>query len=81
MQPNNMSWEEMVEFIKENPGAKVFHPLFSPREYLYSDGMNVYTEEGYLFDDFTTSGYRALRDRRGGSWETNWSCIENPNCF
>lgn len=80
-----MDRSTMIKIMKDNPGVKFCHGLFSKNEYLYckEDGK-VYTEEGYLFEDWFSEGtykHNGLRMREGGSWETGWSIImENNTC-
>lgn len=70
-----MTRTEMIEFIKENPNVKITHSLFAPDEYIYSlpNGV-VYTEEGYLFEDWIVGSYHSgIRARQGDLWEDDWS--------
>ncbi len=79
MDYNNMTWSEMINYIKNNPNRKVTHELFAPGEYIYCDGFKVYTEEGYLFEDFISAGidrFDGLRSRCDGNWSTGWSAIK-----
>lgn len=72
-----MTRDEMIAFIKENPNIKIKHEYFSPDEYIYSkENGDVYTEEGYLFEDWYNSkftGHNGIRMRKGDGWETGWS--------
>lgn len=73
-----MTREEMIEFIKANPGVKVTHELFSADEYLYTAGIgNVYDENGYLFEDWHSPFHNGLRMRTGGSWENGWQIYKS----
>lgn len=67
----------MIVFIKENPNVKITHEYFSPDEYIYSkENGEVYTEEGYLFEDWYSNeftGHNGIRMRKGDDWETGWS--------
>ena len=72
-----MTRDEMIAFIKGNPNVKIKHEYFSPDEYIYSkENGEVYTEEGYLFEDWYSSeftGHNGIRMRKGDGWETGWS--------
>lgn len=72
-----MTRDEMIEFIKNNPNVKITHTHFSPDEYIYSRSSGrVYTEEGYLFEDWYSNefrGHNGIRMRKGGNWENGWS--------
>lgn len=69
-----MTREEMIEFIKANPGVKITHELFDDYEYIYlgEDG-NVYDENDYLFEDWHSPMHNGIRLRIGGNWEYGWS--------
>lgn len=59
-----------------HPLVRYTHRNFSPDEYIYakSDG-NIYTEEGYLFEDWYSEGpgqHNGMRMREGGTWEDGW---------
>lgn len=59
-----------------HPLVRYTHRNFSPDEYIYAkpDG-NIYTEEGYLFEDWHSEGpgqHNGMRMREGGSWEDGW---------
>lgn len=64
----------MIVFIKENPSVKITHENFNSDEYIYSKPSGeVYTEEGYLFEDWHSNEFRGnngIRMRKGDSWET-----------
>ena len=70
--------DEIIDYMRKNFYAKVSHWLFDSDEYLYMkpDG-NIYTEEGYLFEDFHTN-YRndGMRCRTGRYWETGWKILK-----
>lgn len=78
--PEYISRVEMIAALTSRPNVKVSHRLFTPDEYLYLgvDG-NVYDENDYLFDDWTTPAICGLRMRTGGSWETGWYIKETGN--
>ena len=68
----------MIEFIKENPYARISHPLFADDEYIYSrtDGL-VYDESGLVFENWASTtdiwaGINGIRMRTGGRWENDW---------
>ena len=66
---------KMINTLKSNPGVKITHILFDKSEYIYmgNDG-NVYDENGYLFEDWTSIGRcDGIRCRTGGYWENGWS--------
>ena len=64
-----MTRTEMLTFIRENPFVKITHRLFSKDEYIYGNGIHIYEEHGYLFDE-------GILMRSGGLWETGWSLYE-----
>ena len=74
-----MTRDEMIAFIKANPGAHIAHRYFSPGEYLVSGARgNVYDENGYLFEDWYSIGpgaHSGIRDREGDFWETGWFIV------
>lgn len=78
-----MTRNEMVEFIKNNPHVKITHTYFSSEEYIYSDSSGkVYTEEGYLFEDWHSNeylGHNGIRMRKGEGWENGWSLYKGMN--
>ena len=71
-----MTRDEMIEFIKANPGLKIAHRYFSTEEYIVMrDDGNVYTEEGYLFEDWYSIGpgaHSGIRDRVDSYFQTGW---------
>ena len=71
----DMTKLEAIKYMRDNNYAKITHCLFASDEYIYMkpDG-NIYTEEGYLFEDFSSS-YRfdGMRIRTGINWEEGWS--------
>lgn len=78
---NNMTRDEAISFMKENPGAKVTHATFAEYEYLYADESGfIYDENDYLFEDWLAGSYRSgLRARVGSSWEAGWSPLDCTN--
>ena len=70
-----MTKSDAIKYMRDNNYVKITHCLFASHEYIYmkSDG-NIYTEEGYLFEDFH-SFYRfdGMRMRTGTRWEEGWS--------
>ena len=68
---------EMIDFIKKNPYVKITHELFGYDEYIFSkpDG-NVYTKEGYLFEDWTAPYHDGIRNRNDAAWQDNWSLYD-----
>lgn len=68
-----MTKTEIIDFMRENEGIKVTHFLFTPEEYLYMKNGVVYSEEGYIFEDFY-SEHRCdgLRIRSGNMWQNGW---------
>ena len=86
-----MTYDEMVEFIKENPHIKISHELFSEDEYIYTkpNDSRVYDENGYLFEDWMSAGperHDGLRIRSTGIFESRWSVkgvidISSNPCF
>lgn len=82
MMNNYMTKSDVLEYMRNNHFAKVTHWLFDEKEYLYMapDGK-VYTEEGYLFEDFhSLYQFDGMRMRTGDSWEIGWSKYENDKC-
>ena len=76
-----MTRTEMITFIKENPNVPITHPLFTIDEYIFSvENGKVYTEEGYLFEDWYSpndrTGWNGIRMRTGGWWEDGWHIKE-----
>lgn len=71
----DMTKDQIIEYMRNHHYVKVDHWLFDPEEYLYMkpDGK-VYTEEGYLFEDFHTPyNHNGLRIRTGRYWEEGWN--------
>ena len=64
-----MTRTEMMNFIKENPFVKITHKLFSKDEYIYGNGIHIYEEHDYPFDE-------GIRMRSGGAWENDWYLYE-----
>lgn len=74
----DMTRDEMIAFIKSNPGVKITHRFFSSNEYIYSkNNRDVYDELGYLFEDwYSPNSHNGIRIRNGHEniqWETGWS--------
>ena len=73
-----MTKSEVIKYMRDNNYVKITHWLFDSDEYIYmkSDGC-IYTEEGYLFEDFH-SFYRfdGMRIRTAASWEEGWSIYD-----
>lgn len=71
-----MTRDQMIQFIKDNPGVHIAHRYFSEGEYIFMHySGNVYDENGYLFEDWYSIGpgaHAGIRDREGGLWETGW---------
>lgn len=71
-----MKRDEMINFIKEHPNVKITHVLFDKDEYIYSkNGGNVYDENDYLFEDWSSYGpssHNGIRMRDKGIWEDVW---------
>lgn len=72
-----MTKNEAIDFMKDNEGVKVCHYHFSPEEYLYMKNGVIYTEEGYIFEDFYSRSHNGMRIREGKSWETGWKEYED----
>lgn len=71
-----MTYGEMVDFIRENPGVAVTHRLFDDHEFIFmAENGNVYDEQGYLFEDWDWSSHarNGIRIREHGPWKTDWS--------
>lgn len=70
----------MIKLMEENPGAKITHELFGTGEFIYQkDNGYVYDENGYLFEDWYSSGFGrhdGIRMRKGGNWEDGWEIAE-----
>ena len=69
--------QNMINDMMVNPYVRYTHPNFSSDEYIYTkeDGR-IFTEEGYLFEDWTSEGpgkHNGMRMRAGGSWEDGWT--------
>ena len=60
---------EMIDFVRENPFVKITHKLFLKDEYIYGNGIHIYEEHDYLFDE-------GIRMRSGGAWESGWYLYE-----
>ena len=62
------------------PGVKVSHILFDSDEYIYSkEDAKIYTEEGYLFEDWHSYGpgqHNGFRGRVEGLWDHDWFLYE-----
>ena len=70
--------DEIIDYMRKNFHTKVSHWLFASDEYIYMkpDG-NIYTEEGYLFEDFHTArNNNGMRIRTGRHWETGWKILK-----
>ena len=70
-----MTYDQMVQFIEDNPTVKVTHEMFAPYEYIYADKYGkVYTEEDYLFENWNPldNQHIGLRIRKEGLWQTGW---------
>ena len=67
-----MTKAQMIDFIIIHPYMKVSLWLFDDDEYIFYNGGRVYTEEGYVFEDWTSDRANGLRVREGGYWETGW---------
>lgn len=70
----SMTREQMIRFARENPDIKIGHPLFSEKEYLYTDGYAFYDENGTLFESWDNSDHCAIgmRMRNDGLWLNGW---------
>lgn len=76
---NKMTRSEAMAAIQADPNVKVTHDYFSPEEYLYMKDGKIYTEEGYLFEDFDPlSANNGMRLRDGENWATGWSIWKEP---
>lgn len=68
-----MTKTEIIEFMRNNEGARVTHWLFAPEEYLYMKNGVIYTEEDYLFDDFYSENRAdGMRIRDTDVWQSGW---------
>ena len=77
---NKMTRSEAIAHMQLNPNIKVTHDHFSPEEYLYMKDGKIYTEEGYLFEDFEPrSNNNGMRIRDGENWATGWSIWNGHN--
>lgn len=76
MDVTNMTKAQMIDFIKSHPNVKVSHWLFDDDEYIFYSGGRVYSEEGYVFEDWSSDGADGLRVREGAHWESGWSVLE-----
>lgn len=76
-----MTRSEVIRLMEKCPYCKVTHRLFSPNEYLYAkENGDVYTEEGYLFEDWgKTHSHDGMRMRVGDEWMDGWECISIMN--
>lgn len=76
-----MNREIMLCYLENHPMDKISHPNFSDEEYIYqTTNGNVYTEEGYLFEDWYSEGigqHNGLRMREKGSWNDGWYVKEH----
>lgn len=71
--PEYMSRVEMMAALTSKPGAKISHQYFAPGEYIYlGEDSNVYDENGYLFEDWTSRRNCGVRMRNGNGWEHGW---------
>lgn len=71
--PEYISRVHMIAALTSQPGAKISHQYFAPGEYIYlGDDGNVYDENGYLFEDWSSFSACGLRMRQGSNWETGW---------
>ena len=59
----DMTKSEVIKYMRDNNYVKITHCLFESNEYIYmkSDG-NIYTEEGYLFEDFNSFYLQRLKN-------------------
>lgn len=78
-----MDRDTMIKFMEENLGVKITHELFGNDEFIYQkDNGCVYDENGYLFEDWYSSGlgrHDGIRMRKGGNWEDGWKEIESSD--
>lgn len=77
----SMSRFEMILFLHFNQDIKVSHWLFSSDEYiLYKDYKGIVDENGYLFEDWYSTGsgmHNGIRMRDSDNWLTGWYVKED----
>ena len=72
-----MNRTEMIETLLNNPGVKIKHESFGSDEYIVADkSKTVYTEEGYIFEDWISDNHNGIRMRNDITWEEGWSVYE-----
>ena len=70
---NFMTYNEMLQTIKNNHNLKISHTSFAPHEYIYSkENGVVYDSKGEIFDDFYSVAHCGLREKYDGEWEYGW---------
>ena len=65
-----MTRDQVIEYMCDNRGVKVKHESFAAGEYIYMkdcDG-NIYDESDYLFENWIDN-HDGMRSRQGGIWE------------
>lgn len=72
-----MNRDDMIRFILDHPNIRITHCNFDSEEFIFSkENGNIYDENGYLFEDWTSGGpgaHNGLRMRAGGNWENGWA--------
>ena len=67
--------DKAVAILKSEENVKVTHWLFDDREFIYCRDGKVYDENGYLFEDWISTGpnaHNGVRMRIGGNWDDGW---------
>ncbi len=73
MEPNKtLSRDEAIKILHTQPNVHISHVYFDEHEYVYMKDGAVYTEEGYLFEDWYSAAHNGMRMRSGSGWETGW---------
>lgn len=76
-----MTKDQAIHYMLNNPNCHVWHPLFSPNEFLFAkeDGI-IYDECGYVFEDFEENSSRAgMRLRWEDVWLSGWRVTLGPD--
>ena len=72
---NNLTIEQMIAFIKQNPNVKISHTSFTEDEYIYCAGVGrILDENDYLFEDWETPIHNGIRFRmkESDTWKDGW---------